>query len=244
MRLRFALSHLLLSSLIFGGVTVLLFIVWFPAGYRELSGVVTLVLWMLAVDVVLGPGCTYVVANPRKSAKERARDIAIIVALQVAALIYGLFVAWSVRPAALVFEYSVFRIVSAAELDASVSVAHPESPRVNGVPLLSLRPFETPQEKLEMTLAAIAGYSLSARSELWRAYSLDSQPVIAQARPARELFMKAPSVEAELKRMTTLDVDDVGFLPVLGHHGVCRALAVSMQDAHVIGILGVDVCRP
>ena len=53
MRVRFALSHLLLSSLIFGGVTVLLFVVWFPAGYRELSGVVTLLLWMLAVDVVL-----------------------------------------------------------------------------------------------------------------------------------------------------------------------------------------------
>lgn len=243
MRVRFALSHLLLSSLIFGGVTVLLFVVWFPAGYRELSGVVTLLLWMLAVDVVLGPGCTYVVANPRKSAKERARDIAIIVTLQVAALIYGLFVAWSVRPAALVFEYSIFRIVSAAELEATGSVAPPGAPRFNGVPLLSLRSFKTPQEKLEMTLAAIAGYSLSARPELWRAYSLDSQPVIAQAQPARALFMKAPSVEAELKRLTTLDVGNVGFLPVLGQQGVCRAVAVSMQDASVIGILGVDVCK-
>lgn len=242
MRLRFALTHLLSSCSVFFGVMALFFLGWFPHGYRELSGVTTLALWMLLVDVVVGPVCTFVVADPRKLVHERVRDFSIIVVLQIAALAYGVSVAWSARPALLVFEYSLFRLVPASEVASQGLTGVQQAEHVLGVPLLSLRPFGSPEEKLQMTLAAIAGYSLSARPELWASYSSAKQAVLAQARPVKDLVGFDSAIGAELALMTSLKTAEVGVLPVVGHQGACQAVAVSMRDAQVLGILSADVC--
>ena len=93
-----------------------------------------------------------------------------------------------------------------------------------------------------MTLDAIAGYSLSTRPELWASYSSAKLEVIAHARPVKELVAANPAIGAELARMTALNAAEVGFLPVVGHQGACQAVAVSMRDAQVLGILSADAC--
>lgn len=42
---------------------------------------------------------------------------------------------------------------------------------LTGPTLLSLRPFRDGQEKMEATLAALNGLSLSARPDLWQPYA-------------------------------------------------------------------------
>ena len=44
---------------------------------------------VVSVDLALGPTLTLIIANPKKQRRTLARDIAMIVAVQIAALIYG-----------------------------------------------------------------------------------------------------------------------------------------------------------
>ena len=50
------------------------------------------------MDLALGPTLTLIIANPRKPRRVLARDIAVIVTVQLAALIYGATTLWQGRP--------------------------------------------------------------------------------------------------------------------------------------------------
>src|SRR5215472_15827725 len=65
---------------------------WYLAGVLHVVGIVVM------VDLVLGPTLTLIVANPGKPRAELARDISIIVAVQLLALSYGSFALWGGRP--------------------------------------------------------------------------------------------------------------------------------------------------
>src|SRR5258708_5635933 len=84
-----AVLTLILGSLYFG---------WYRWPGWYLTDVSQVVLVMVGVDVVLGPTLTFIVANRKKSRRELARDIGIIVAVQLCALTYGSASLWSGRP--------------------------------------------------------------------------------------------------------------------------------------------------
>ena len=64
---------------------------------------------LIGVDVVLGPLLTLVVFNPAK--KSLRIDLAVIAALQVAALVYGISVIAQARPAYVVFAGDRFTVI-------------------------------------------------------------------------------------------------------------------------------------
>ena len=96
---------------------------WYLASVLHVVGIVVM------VDLVLGPTLTLIVANPGKRRAELARDIAIIVAVQLIALGYGGVTLWRGRP--LYYTYSVNRLelVQASDLKADdIDVARRENP--------------------------------------------------------------------------------------------------------------------
>jgi hypothetical protein len=96
---------------------------WYLASALHIVGIVVM------IDVVLGPTLTLIVANPGKPRAELARDIAIIVAVQLIALAYGSITLWHGRP--LYYTYSVDRLelVQASDLKADdIEVARRENP--------------------------------------------------------------------------------------------------------------------
>jgi hypothetical protein len=83
---------------------------WYLASALQVVGIVVL------VDIVLGPTLTLIVANPGKPRTELARDIGIIVAVQLIALGYGAVTLWGGRPLYYTFSVSRLELVQASDL--------------------------------------------------------------------------------------------------------------------------------
>src|SRR5215469_6620781 len=84
---------------------------WYLASALQIVAIVVL------VDLVLGPTLTLIVANPGKRRVELARDIAIIVAVQLIALGYGAVTLWSGRPLYYTFSVDRLELVQASDID-------------------------------------------------------------------------------------------------------------------------------
>src|ERR1700741_2187941 len=111
--------HLLGSAsaltLILGG----LYLGWYRWPGWYLAGALRVLVIVAIVDVGLGPTLTLIVANPRKLRRALARDIGIIVAVQVVALIYGATTLWQGRPLYYTFSVNRLELVQASDIDAS-----------------------------------------------------------------------------------------------------------------------------
>jgi hypothetical protein len=131
MRFRFtAFSlHLLGSvtalSLILGG----LYLGWYRWPGWYLASVLHVVGIVVMVDLVIGPALTLIVANPGKPRRELARDIAMIVTVQLAALVYGTVTLWNGRPLYYTFSGDRLETVQASDIEADeVATALRENP--------------------------------------------------------------------------------------------------------------------
>jgi hypothetical protein len=198
--------HLGLSLAIASLAALLVFGLWYPYPYREISGGRELFLLVVAVDVILGPLITLAVFNRKKPLAELRRDLTIVVLIQLAALGYGLWTVFVARPVHMVFEYGSFRVVHAIEIPPELLAQTP--PDVNALPLtgptlLGLRPFSSDKEKMEATLVALQGVSLSARPDLWQAYSKSVPEILRVAKPVAELKGRFADQVAEIDRVLT-----------------------------------------
>ncbi len=102
-------------TLILGG----LYLGWYRWPGWYLTGVLHVLIIVGVVDLALGPTLTGIIANPRKPRRELARDIAIIVTVQIAALIYGAATLWQGRPLYYTFSADRLEIVQASDIEAS-----------------------------------------------------------------------------------------------------------------------------
>jgi len=146
-RLKASALHLGLSLCIAALAALLVFAVWYPNPYREISGGRELFLLLVAVDVILGPLITLAVFNRKKPHRELRRDLAIVAVIQLAALGYGLWTVALARPVHMVFEYKNFRMVHAVDVPPELLPQTPagvEALPLTGPTLLGLRPFRKP----------------------------------------------------------------------------------------------------
>jgi hypothetical protein len=109
--------HLLASiaalSCIFGG----LYFGWYRWPGWYLADVSQVIFVMAGVDVVVGPLLTFIVANSSKPRRTLSRDIAMIVAVQLFALIYGTMSLWNGRPLYYAFSENVLQVVQAYDIE-------------------------------------------------------------------------------------------------------------------------------
>jgi hypothetical protein len=105
--------HLFASTgalmLIFGA----LYLGWYRWPGWYLADVSQVVLVMAGVDIVVGPMLTFIVAGAGKPRRVLTRDIAVIVAIQLFALIYGTMSVWNGRPLYYAFSENVLQVVQA-----------------------------------------------------------------------------------------------------------------------------------
>ena len=117
-RLRAFGLHLAGSACVLALVLGSFYFGWYRWPGWYLSGVLNVVLVMCLVDVALGPSLTLVVANPHKARSVLQRDIVIIVAAQVVALVYGTITLWIGRPLYYTYSYQSLDMVQASDLEA------------------------------------------------------------------------------------------------------------------------------
>jgi hypothetical protein len=244
-RLRASGIHLGISLVIAALAALLVFVVWYPYPYREISGGRELFLILVSVDVILGPLITLAIFDRVKPWAVLRRDLTVVGLIQLAALAYGLWTVFVVRPVHLVFEYDRFRVVHAIDVPPELIGKAPVDLRilpVTGPTLLGLRPLRDGQEKLDMTLAALQGLDLGARPELWQSYEQSRADVLKQGKTVAQLRQrfadKASQIDAAAAR-TRRQTDQLLYLPMVGRKTFWTILLDS-SSAEVLGFIPLD----
>ena len=247
-RLSAAGIHLMLSLAVAAAAAGLVFGIWYPYPYRDISDGRELFFIVIAVDVVMGPLLTLTVFNRGKPARELRRDLGVIGLLQLSALAYGLWTVSVARPVHLVFEFDRFRVVHAIEVpEAELDQAPPALRQLpwTGPTLLSLRTFNNPKEKLDKTLEALSGLPLGARPALWQDYDQGKPQLIAAARPLADLRRRFPAqaglIEQALKSAPGAPRPEasLGYLPMAGRDKYWTAL-LDLNTTEVIAFVPID----
>jgi hypothetical protein len=109
--------HLLASATALTLILGALYLGWYRWPGWYLADVKTVVFVMIGVDVVLGPTLTLIIAGNNKPRRELKRDIGIIVAVQLCALIYGTTQLWNGRPLYYAFSETELQLVQAYDID-------------------------------------------------------------------------------------------------------------------------------
>ena len=243
-RLRASAIHLLLSCAIAALCALLVFGMWYPYPYREISGGRELFLIVVIVDIILGPLITFTVFNRAKPMTELRRDLTVVVLMQIAALVYGLWTVSVARPVHMVFEIDRFRVVHA--IDVPTEMLHQTPPGVDALPLtgptlLAVRTFRDSNESMEATLAALKGAHLGARPDLWEPYSQALPRVLAAAHPVSLLKSRFPAGVAEIDQSILQaggNPQTVVYLPLVGRKSFWTVL---MDPAgNILGAVPLD----
>ena len=244
-RLRASTVHLGISLCIAAFAAALVFGLWYPYPYGEISGGRELFLLVVAVDVVMGPLITLAIFNSTKPRRELIMDFTVVGTLQLAALGYGLWTVFAARPVHLVFEYSRMSVVHAIDVDSDLLAKAPPSLQtlpVTGPTVIALRPFKNPEEQFDATMAAFEGFPLAARSDLWQAYEPVRADVLKEAKPVAELRARFSNQAAQIDRAiaaTGKPVTDLRYLPLLSRKTAWTVL-LDTTTAEPLGYLPLD----
>ncbi len=245
-RLRASATHLGASIVVAAVAASLVFALWYPTPYREISGGRELFLIVVAVDVVAGPLITLFVFDVRKPRKELTRDLAFVVLLQVCALAYGLHSVAMARPAAVALEGSRLRVVRALDLaEANWHRAPPELSRISWTgPLFVAARQPTSEERFEAIERGMAGQDIGMRPEFWLPGAQTGAAFAAAAMPIARLrtlhSKRASEVNAALATLIdNSSADSFGYLPLLARRSDWSAI-VDRRDGKVIGFVPFD----
>ena len=195
-RLRFFGLHLLASFVVLTALLGALYLGWYRWPGWYLADAAKVVMVMAAVDLVVGPVLTFVIASAAKLRRELARDLAVIAAIQLCALVYGAVSLWNGRPLYYAFSENVLQLVQAYDIDAGeVALARQQRaallPHWYSLPRWIWAPLpDDPKEHDKIIAAALTGGS----------------DVISMPRYYKPWDTGLPMLRTQLKK-----VDDVGY---------------------------------
>ncbi len=244
-RLRAGGIHFAASVAVAALAALLVFGLWYPYPYREISGGRNLFLLVVSVDVIIGPLITLAVFDRRKPMAELKRDLAVVVLIQLAALGYGLWTVAVARPVHLVFEIDRMRVVHAIDVPDELLGREPAGLKAmpwTGPTLLAARPFHDNKESADATIAALGGVQIGSRPDFWQPYDAARPQVLQAARPVAELKARfadrAGQIDAVLKAAGR-NPDTMIYLPLVGRSEFWTAF-IDPSSAEVVAYLPLD----
>ena len=206
-RFKAALAHLVISGLVAAFVALLVFLVWYPSHIRDMVGGRELFILVMGVDIVMGPLLTFVVFSNKKTFSHLAKDLAVIGALQLAALGFGLNTVLLARPVHINFEIDRLRVVTAAEIDPASLKDAPSAlqtlPLWGPLRIASVKPKD-PQAQLKSLDLALAGYDLHQQPVTWMAFNEERKSALwGAATPIDKLQTRWAKNVPALKKLNT-----------------------------------------
>jgi hypothetical protein len=213
--------HFGVSVLVALFVATFVFIFWFPYPYRELAGGRQLFFLVIAVDLVCGPLLTMVLFNPVKPRRELATDLGLVVLLQLAALVYGVWTVYMVRPLYLVHEMDRFKVITRADVDAQ-ELAELPSDLQRGFfskPMtVGLREASKEEKQKVMLESVQGGRDYGERPVFYAPYDAANAEKAYQKAPPLERFVKKyPSMQTDIDKLLLAagaDVKQIRYVPI------------------------------
>ncbi len=213
-RLRASLAHLLSSVCIAAISLYIIFMVWYPAPLATAVGVTHIFIMMLAIDVVLGPLLTLIVAKPNK--KSLKFDLGVIVVLQLAAFIYGIYNIAISRPVYIAFDSIRFEVIQANEVPKS-SLEQAQAPYKHlgwGAPkYVAVKAAESDKERSERLFSELeTGVAPSKQPNLYE--PLDNQWSIINSNAKNLEDLYTFNSELEVNKVTNKNSSATAWLPL------------------------------
>ena len=222
----------------------LIFLVWYPAPFGTMVGGLKLFMLITGCDLALGPLISLIIYNSRKSRLALLFDYTVIFAVQVAALVYGVYSVSQARPAYVAFVKDRLEVIAAGEiaekdlLEAKGSKY--ASPSIRGPVLVAT--FVKPEDRNDALWASVEGRDVGVRPKFFVDYGSQLEPIKKKLKPLSVLRRRSQEFEqiiAESLRELHRPAEDFGWLPVKHTRGFWTAL-VDQQTGYPVKYLPID----
>jgi len=230
-------AALLAAALVFG--------LWYPYPYRELSGGREMFLLIVAVDVVCGPLLTMVLFNPSKPRAELWRDLGLVALIQLGALGYGLHTVWQARPLFLVQEIDRFKVIAGPVLNSNSMTALPDALQPQwwkGPMTVAIRNPKDALERQSVMFESIqGGRDYAERPEFYLPYEgTAALKSLQRAQPLSVFLQRHPDQQDTAHKLALekgANIDQWVYLPVIARQDW---VAVLDRQAQIQGFLRGD----
>lgn len=208
----------------------IIFLVWYPHPFATMIGGTELFWLVVGCDLALGPLVSLVIYNSQKSRWKLVMDYTIIGFIQVAAMVYGLFVVAGTRPVYVAFAFDRLEIVTAWDIEDSER-ALARDPQYLRLPWTGPRFISTrvPKEDREDALwQSLEGRDVHQRPKFYAPYEDALKQIRKRAKPVSSITKKfpdtAPKFDEALAELKDIPADRIATLPVRHRNGFWTAL--------------------
>lgn len=236
-KLKAASIHLAISFCLVILCALIVFFIWYPNPLVAATGVGTLFLMMLGIDLILGPAFTFIVF--KKFKKTLKFDIFIIVIIQLSAMVYGMYAMFEGRPVWIAFTVDRFELVRANEIvdeNSKYQVSY-FGPKYIAV---ALQP-RTAAEKLKMMLTEVqTNISPAQQTQYYRPFE-QAQSAIREKSESLSELKEYNSLE-QVNAIERKYPEATAWLP-LKANGTDMVVLVNQNSGQVIKIVDLRPWR-
>jgi hypothetical protein len=246
-RVQATVLHLALSLLLALLSVIVVFFNWYPTVWAQAFAVSEIFYLMLIIDVCIGPLLTLIVFKVGKPSLRL--DLAVIITLQISALIYGLYTVGLGRPAYLVFVKNHFEVATAKEI-------YTVQGKGESATLIELNPWTQPlvgpvtvfaQESSDLELRNTLVFSMAGGGpsthnvkDFYLPYAQALPHIQTYGRSLQKHEAKTPSKSTILSALKLKYPEDAVFVPLRLNTGLFTVLLHPTHGA-ILGIEPVDI---
>jgi hypothetical protein len=236
--------HFVATLLLAAIAAALIFLVWFPDPFQTMIGGTELFMLVVGCDLAMGPLMSLVIYDSRKPRRELITDYTIVGVLQIAALVYGVYVVAGARPVYLVFNSDRYEVVTARDIQED-ELAAATDPQYRHLPWDGPRliAVDVPSaDALDALFQSVAGKGEHQRPKFYAPLAVKLDTIRAKARELQELESKkpaaAPLIEAAIAG-SGVPVARLRWLPVRHRNGFWTTL-VDIENGKPAAWVPVD----
>ena len=244
-KLRAGGLHLALSAAVFLGLISLTVALWYPPPFFSIDGGIQIVLIAAGVDIGLGPLLTVVVYRPRRP--RLWMNLAVIGAIQVAGLAWGIHTLYAQRPVLAAFvgypENRFFPVTTAEIAKGPRSLDELRALSKSHPPLVYIDlPGDHKQHEKEIMRAWQEGGSVLRETALYRPIAGKALADVIAGSRTRATYADEPAYEKDIDRFVAAHggkLQAFALIPLYGRYGR-GLLALSRADGHLVGVVATD----
>ena len=236
--------HFLATAALGALAAALIFLVWFPRPFATMIGGTELFLLVVGCDLALGPLISLVIYNGRKSRRELITDYTLVAIIQLAAMIYGVYIVAGTRPVYVAFSKDRLEIVTARDINES-ELAAARDPMYRELPLDGphyVAIVVSAADQQDALLQSVSGNEEHARPKFYAPYETGLAEIRAHAKTVDELTREFPDTAGQLAAATqSIDVpaERLRWLPVRHRKGFWTAL-IDTDNGRPLRYVAVD----
>jgi len=236
--------HFLTTLALAAGAAALIFLVWFPDPFQRMVRGTELFELVVGCDLALGPLLSLVVFDRRKTRRALLFDYSVIGVLQIAALVYGVYIVAASRPVYVTFSADRLEVVIASEIRPT-ELAAARDPRYQSLPLDGPKFVAIqvpPADHDDALFASLDGRPESARPKFYVPYAEGRAAILKHAKTLAALEALHPesrALTAAARKKLGAPEKDIVWLPVASWRGFWTAL-IDPESGYPVAYVDLD----